>query len=215
MKTARIAIAFAIVFIHVSVLGQSPVQQFIANYIPLSSTVNNNTSYPTNPGSFSACSATLYNYTWSNGTANLLQISSFNVNSKTLVIADLDSPILRLRRVNNAAVSGIRNIQYRESLTSLVASCVTPRQLDFKAPYNDDMTVFLNNRVLNQGTGNIFTNASNGDGNNNNIERVDVIIKNGISASIDDEAGFLFCERGNNPAHKACQMVFTKYISVA
>src|SRR5688572_18756307 len=170
MKTARTAIVFAIVFIHVSVLGQSPVQQFIANYITRSSTVNNNTSYPTNPGSFSACTANLYTYTWSNGTDNLLQISSFNVNSKTLVIADLDSSIVRLRRVNNAAVSGIRNIQYSESLTTPVSTCVTPRQLNFKAPYNDDMTVFLNNRVMNQGTDNIFTNASNGDGNNNNIE---------------------------------------------
>jgi len=204
---STIAIAFAIVFIHLSIFGQSPVQQFIANYISQSSSISSNTSYPTNPGSFSSCSGNLYTYTWSNGTDNLLQISSFNVNSKTLIIADLDSPIVRLRRVNNANVSGIRNIQYSESVTAPVVSCPVPRQLDFKAPYNDDMTVFLNNRVLNQGTDNIFTNSGNSDGNNNNIERVDVIFQNGISASIADEAGFLFCERGNNLAHDGFRIV--------
>ena len=194
-------IALAILLIHHSALGQSPVQQFIANYISQSSSISSNTSYPTNPGSFSSCSANLYTYSWSNGTDNMLEISSFNVNSKTLIVADLDSPVVKLRRVNNAVVAGIRNIQYSESLLSSVAACPVPRQLDFKAPYNDDMTVFLNNRVLNQGTDNLFTNTGNNDGNNNNIERVDVVFKNGISASIANEAGFLFCERGNNFSH--------------
>ena len=200
MKSAT-TIAFAILLIHVSALGQSPVQQFIANYISKSSLISSNTSYPTNPGSFSSCTANQYTYTWSNGTDNMLEISSLNVNSKTLFVAALDSPVVKLRRVNNAFVSGIRSIQYSESLRSPVAVCPVPRQLDFKAPYNDDMAVFLNNRVLNQGTDNLFTNTGNSDGNNNNIERVDVVFKNGISASVADEAGFLFCERGNNLSH--------------
>jgi hypothetical protein len=201
MKAVRITIALAIVFIQFPAFGQSPVQQFIANYISKSSSTSTNTSYPTNPGSFSSCTSNLYTYTWNNGTDNLLQINSFNVNSKTLVISDLDSAIIKLKRVNNANVTGIRNILYSESVTSPVSSCITPRQLDFKAPYNDDMTVFLNNRVLNQGTDNLFTNASNADGNNNNIERVDAIFKNGLSASTGTDAGFLFCERGNTLAH--------------
>src|SRR4026207_363183 len=109
MKAICIAIAIAIVFIHHSASGQSPVQQFIANYITQSSPVTSYTAYPTNPGSFSSCSSNLYTYTWNNGSDNLLQISSFTVNSKTLVIADLDSAVVKLRRVNNPTVSGIRN----------------------------------------------------------------------------------------------------------
>ena len=201
MKTTRTLIALAILFCHFATYGQSPVQEFIANYISLSTTVNNNTSYPSAVGSFSSCSGSLFNHTWSNGSNNLLQISSFNANSKTYVVADLDSAIVKLRRVNNASVSGIRNIVYAEATVSPTTACPSPNQLNFKTPYTDDMTEFLTNRVLNQGTDNLFTNTGNGDGNNNNIERVDVIFPNGISSSITDEAGFLFCERGNNLAH--------------
>jgi hypothetical protein len=201
MKTTRTLIALAILFSHFATYGQSPVQEFIANYISRSTTVNNNTSYPSAVGSFSSCSGSLFNHTWSNGSNNLLQISSFNANSKTYVVADLDSAIVKLRRVNNASVSGIRNIVYAEATVSPTTACPSPNQLNFKTPYTDDMTEFLTNRVLNQGTDNLFTNSGNGDGNNNNIERVDVIFPNGISSSITDEAGFLFCERGNNLAH--------------
>lgn len=201
MKTTRTLVVLATVFACFNASAQSPVQEFIANYISRSTTVNNNTSYPSAVGSFSSCTGSLFNHTWSNGSNNLLQISSFNANAKTYIVADLDSAIVKLRRVNNASVSGTRNILYAEATVSPTTACPSPNQLNFKTPYTDDMTVFLTNRVLNQGTDNLFTNTGNGDGNNNNIERVDVIFPNGISSSIADEAGFLFCERGNNLAH--------------
>lgn len=54
---------------------------------------------------------------------------------------------------------------------------------------------------MNHGTDNIFTNASNGDGNNNNIERVDVVFTTGIRTSLPADAGFILCDRGNNNSH--------------
>jgi hypothetical protein len=181
--------------------SQSPVEQFTAAYYTAASTVNSYTALPATVGTFSSCNTNSYTYTWSNGTSNQLKLLSFTANSRTYIIASGASVTVKLRRVNNAVVTGVRSILYSETTAATAAACVTPRQLDFKAPYNDDMAQFLNNNVLNHGTDNIFTNASNGDGNNNNIERVDVIFNNGISSSYPAEAGFVLCERGNVNAH--------------
>jgi len=182
-------------------LPQSPVQQFQANYVPASSAVSSYTAFPTSPGTFSACIANNYTYTWSNGTNNQLKLASFTANSKTYVVAGVPSVLVKLRRVNNLTVTGNRSILYSETTAASATACVSPRQLDFKAPYNDDMAAFLNNSVLNHGTDNIFTNAANGDGNNNNIERVDVVFTTGIGSPIPADVGFVLCERGANNAH--------------
>jgi len=183
------------------VLPQSPVLQFTANYVSAASSLSSYTSFPTSPGSFSACTGNNYTYSWSNGTNNQLKLISFTANSKTYVVAGTPGVEVKLRRVNNAVVTGNRNILYSETTFASATSCITPRQLDFKAPYNDDMALFLNNNVLNHGTDNLFTNASNGDANNNNIERVDVVFTTGISTTLPADAGFVLCERGSNNAH--------------
>lgn len=182
--------------------AQSPIVQFTANYVTAASPVSSYTAFPTSPGSFSGCSANNYTYTWSNGTNNQLKLVSFTANSKTYVISGATGVQVKLRRVNNATVSGTRNILYSESTFATATTCVTsPRQLDFKAPYSHDMASFLNDNVLNHGTDNIFTNTGNGDGNNNNIERVDVVFTNGLSSALPSDMGFVLCERGNNNAH--------------
>ncbi len=182
-------------------LSQSPILQFTANYVTASSGVNSYTAYPTNPGTFSSCSGTNYTYTWSNGTSNQLKLTGFTANSKTYIVSGVGSVSIKLRRVDNANVTGSRNILYSETTAASANTCPGSNQLDFKAPYNSSMASFLNNNVLNHGTDNIFTNASNGDGNNNNIERVDVVFTTGIKSLYPADAGFALCERGNNYAH--------------
>ncbi len=196
-----LGIIFFILLLAPEALSQSPVLQYQANYVAASSTLNSYTAFPTNPGTFSTCNSNNYTYTWRNGSDNQLKLVSFTANSKTYVISGISNVAVKLRRVNNANVTGVRNILYSETSASSASSCVTPRQLDFKAPYNDDMSIFLNNNVLNHGTDNIFANASNGDGNNNNIERVDVIFTDGIQSSLPADAGFILCDRGNNNSH--------------
>ncbi|HEV7781391.1 MAG TPA: hypothetical protein VGO58_08995 [Chitinophagaceae bacterium] len=196
-----IAIIFALLCSE-PVAAQSPVVQFMANYITAASPVNSYTAFPTSPGTFSLCNTNNYTYTWSNGTSNQLKLASFTANSKTYIISGTPGVLVKLRRVNNLNVTGNRNILYSESTFATATSCVSaPRQLDFKVPYSDEMTTFLNNNVLNHGTDNIFTNAGNGDGNNNNIERVDVVFTTGISSALPSDMGFILCERGNNNAH--------------
>jgi hypothetical protein len=139
-------------------------------------------------------------YTWKNGASNQLKLTSFTVSSKTFIVSPPPASVVKIRRVNNANVTGVRSILYSES-TAPVSACVAPQQLNFKAPYNNDMESFLNNNVMNHGTDNLFSNAGNSDGNNNNIERVDVIFPGGVSSFIASDAGFGLFERGNNNAH--------------
>ena len=181
--------------------AQTAVLQFQANYVAASSSVSSYSAFPNSPGTFSSCTGTSYSYTWSNGSSNELKLVSFTANSKNYVVAGIPGVQVKLRRVNNANVTGNRSIMYSETTAASANSCPSGGQLNFKAPYCDDMATFLNNNVLNRGTDNLFTNASNGDGNNNNIERVDVVFPIGISSSLPADAGFILCERGNNYAH--------------
>lgn len=181
--------------------AQYPVQQFNTLYLTSDTTVKTYTAYPTNPGSFSACAGNNYTYNWKQGTENQLKLISFTANSQSYVIGGFSTAIVKIRRVNNANVNGNRSIVYAETTVPGATTCVSPRVLDFKVPYNDDMASFLSSNVLNQGTDNLFTNSGNGDGNVNNIERMDVVFPNGIANAIPSDVGFILCERGNNNAH--------------
>ena len=187
--------------------GQSPVTSFSASYITTASTVSSYAALPASPGSFSGCSATTYTYTFSNGTSNQFQLNSFNANGSSYFVAPASSAIVKLRRVNNANVTGNRSIVYMESTLPTAIACPSPATLNFKPPYLDMMETVLNAGMLNQGTDNIFTNTGNGDGNNNNIERVDVIFSSGLNTASPLEAGFAILDRGGNYQHDPFKIV--------
>ena len=58
----------------------------------------------------------------------------------------------------------------------------------------------VNKRILNRGGDNVFSNSNSQT--INNIERIDLIIENGVSTPDKQEAGFLINERGGNDAFK-------------
>ncbi|HWK04868.1 MAG TPA: hypothetical protein VNS58_14605 [Puia sp.] len=181
--------------------GQSPVTSFSASYVTTGSSVSSYTALPASPGSFGGCSPTSYLYTFSNGLSNQYKLNSFNANGSTYFVAPAASATVKLRRVNNSNATGNRSIVYMESTAPSASACPSPATLNFKPPYLDVMETVLNVGMLNQGTDNIFTNAGNGDGNNNNIERVDVIFSSGLNTASPPEAGFAIFDRGNNYQH--------------
>ncbi|MBN8685766.1 MAG: hypothetical protein J0M10_02065 [Chitinophagales bacterium] len=183
------------------VLAQSPVQQFSMAYSRSDSSAYTYDKTPASPGTFSGCNSTVYRYNWKQGTENLLKLISFTANASSFTVSGRADALVRIRRVNNSQVTGNRCIIYGETTLATATCCVNPQQLNFKVPYNDDMSSFLNNNVINQGTDNLFTNSNNGDGNNNNIERLDVLFTAGLVTSYTNEVGFILCERGNNNAH--------------
>lgn len=180
--------------------AQSPIGVFTAGYVSGTTTVNSYSATPA-PGSssFNACASTNYTYTFNNGTSNNLRLTGIVTNSRNYFISSSNGTV-KLRRVNNSNVTGNRSIVFLESTTSPTNSC-PGGSFNFKSPYNDNLEEFLTLNCINQGTDNLFTNAGNGDGNMNNIERVDVIFEEGLATSSPEDAGFAILDRGNNNGH--------------
>ena len=182
--------------------AQAPVDAILASYMPTTTGIKAYTATPaTNSGTFTNCVKQTSNYSFNNGTQNGLLLTNIVVKGYNYSVANKVPAIIKLRRVNNQAVKGNRSIIFLESTTGPAQGCPSSRRYDFKSPYQDNMENFLNNNYINQGTDNIFTNNGNSDGNNNNIERVDVIFKEGISSSSAEKAGFALFDRGVENAH--------------
>lgn len=184
------------------VKAQAPIEAITAAYTTTAIGTIAYTATPApNSGTFANCVSQSSSYSFNNGTANGLLLTKIVVNGNNFFVANNTPAIIRLRRVDNAAVRGNRHIIFLESSTVPAVGCPSNRQYRFKSPYQDNMETFLNNNYVNQGTDNIFTNAGNGDGNNNNIERVDVIFPRGVSSFSTEQAGFALFDRGINNAH--------------
>ncbi len=104
---------------------------------------------------------------------------------------------LRLRRVDNASVSGIRDLVFCRGTVNDPAKTIACNGSTLKK-----MKSVLLGRSVNFGTDNIFTNVGS---NSNNIERVDYIYKTGITIPLATPAadiGFIVLERGGNDTFK-------------
>jgi len=209
MKRTLTSVLTLLLCAHTSFLkAQSAITAFSASYQSAASSIDSYTAKPAAGSSaFSSCGNTTYTYTFSNGTSNQYKLNSFNANGSTFLVAPAASSFVKLRRVNNAQVSGARNIVYMETTASTANACPSPAALNLKPPYIDTMENLLAAGMLNQGTDNIFTNAGNGDGNNNNIERVDVIFPTGLNTASPTQAGFAIFDRGVNNAHDPFRIV--------
>jgi len=187
--------------------GQSPITSISASYQAQSSAISSYVATPVGSGAFGGCNATNYTYTYSNGSSNQYVLSSFNAAGSSWLAAPAAAAKVRLRRVDNANVTGSRNIVYMESTAATANACPSGGTLAFKPPYVDSMELLLAGGMLNQGTDNLFTNASNGDGNNNDIERVDVIFSGSLNTSSPTQAGFAIFDRGVNNQHDPFRIV--------
>lgn len=200
MKTVTLLIGVA-TLLAINASAQSPVLAYSTTYISTSTSVNSYTSTPASgSNAFSACSSTIMTYSFNNGTSNALKLLNITVGSNNFYINNNTAATIKLRRVDNAVVSGNRSIVSVEAYGT-AARCPSGSTIDLKTSYQDVMENFLNTNYINMGTDNIFTNASNGDGNNNNIERVDVLFYNGFQAFDNTAVGFAMFDRGNNNGH--------------
>ncbi len=182
--------------------AQSPIVGYSTTYISTSSTVNSYSQKPAaNSNSFRGCSGNNFTYGFNKGTDNALKLLNFIANAKSYFIANTTAARVVLRRVDNANVTGNRTVVSMEAAASSSSACPSGGKLDLRLPYQDAMENFLNNNFINQGTDNIFTNSGNGDGNVNNIERVDILFPSGLASSNATDAGFAIFDRGNSQGH--------------
>ena len=79
---------------------------------------------------------------------------------------------------------------------------LTGTQINLDRAYEDDMEIVYNGYTnFNAGTDNIFTNQGDGNGNNNSIEKVDVIFPTGVSLADASKRGIALFERGLTNQH--------------
>jgi hypothetical protein len=181
-------------------------QQAITTTNATNVTVAAGTTYNANGATGSGLAGTNFDYRYGNlsGTLNnKVYLNHFAAGGTSYVFEYSPVVTVVLNRVNNAAVTGPRDLVFNEGAINTVPA---PDQININAPYVPLMTTLLpGNDDLRSGTDNLFGNAGDGSGNNNNVERIDVRINGttGYDVIKPERQGFAVFERGAAGAHDA------------
>jgi hypothetical protein len=196
MKTFQI---FLIVTCTMLLMLQIKAQSPIVNTVNVSIATNASFSYAAKGATGSSLSGNNYNYTFGAATQasnNQKQLVSMTIGNEVYTYAQQATSFVKIRRVNNVAVTGMRSLLWVEKLAN-----ATNTKVAVVPKYNDNMESVFAGNSLNQGTDNLFANQGDGNGNNNNIERLDVIFAGGIISTTNNKVGFALFERGNDNEH--------------
>jgi len=159
------------------------------------------TSYNASGAVGSSFSGTNYNYTFGTATQannNKKKLNSLTVGQEVYSYVDNANSFVKIRRVNNSIVSGNRSLLWVEKNNVAGGSA---NKIAVVPQYNDNMESVFDGNSLNQGTDNLFANQGDGNGNNNNIERLDVIFAGGVISTYNNKVGFALFERGADNEH--------------
>jgi hypothetical protein len=191
----RIAILQLVILLSIAnkSTAQTPVTAVTTYFLP----TNSGASYTDD--AFSTLSGHSYNYTYGNQSNTVdhdQALSNLTAGGVTYNFLSVNSLVVKMRRVDNPVVKGIRQLKFDEGVINGVAKVV------IGGTYDDNMEhFFTSNTNFNSGSDNIFTNQGDGNGNNNNIERVDAIIPGGLQAPDNGKIGLAIFERGNTNQH--------------
>lgn len=174
-------------------------QTAIVNVSKASVTSSTSLSYSAAGASESSFSNKSFDYSFGSATQsgnNTKTLVDFTIGSDIYTYAQNGNSTVKIRRVDNAVVQGSRTLLWVEQLAS-----ATSTQVAVINPYNDNMELAFASNSLNQGTDNLFSNQGDGNGNNNNIERLDVVFQGGLISDANTKVGFAMFERGVDNAH--------------
>ena len=173
--------------------AQAPVTAVTTYFLP----TNSGASYIDN--AFSALLGHNYNYTYGNQSNTVdhdQALSNLTAGGVTYNFITIPSLVVKMRRVDNAVVQGTRQLKFDEGFIT------DSTKVTIGGTYDDNMEhFFTSNTNFNSGSDNIFTNQGDGNGNNNDIERVDAIIPGGLQAPDNSKIGLALFERGNTGQH--------------
>ncbi|MFT3681798.1 MAG: T9SS type A sorting domain-containing protein [Ferruginibacter sp.] len=179
----------------VAIAAQTPIVT-----VNVTNIVSAGTASYTAPGANnSSLSGNTYNYTFGAATQtsyNLKDLNNFVIGSDVFSYSYTANSIVKIRRADNPVVSGNRSLLWFESI-----STADPAGIAIVNPYKENMENIFDDNTFNAGTDNIFGNQGDGNGNNNNIERLDVIFPKGIIPTQNSKCGFAVFERGADNAH--------------
>lgn len=176
------------------VLSVSPITSIQAYYDSIddpdadySITGSGSSGFPTN---------LTYNINFTQGQFDNLRITSFDVGTNNFIFRQLAQKIV-LVRVDNSTITGAHHIV----LYSQNGPIVNTTNILISSQFEASMEDVLLSDVVNRGADNVFANTGNGDGNNNNIERIDYIFDDGYPAyGALNRKGFMVMDRGGNDA---------------
>lgn len=171
-----------------------PISGILASYDALTYTNDNYST--TGGGSAGFPAGTTYAVRYNEGGQNNLYLSGFQIGPETynfVLLAD----IINIERVNNSVITGKHHIILYEE------SSVSGTDVLLKPTYANTMEQALRSPVVNRGADNVFANQGDGNGNNNNIQRIDYIFPDGFPVYNNvSERGFLIMDRGGNDRFK-------------
>jgi hypothetical protein len=157
------------------------------------------TTYTANGANNSSYSNKSFGYSFGKATqasGHNRQLNSFVIGGDEYNYIHNANSYVKIRRVNNAVVKTNRQLLWVQK-----AANATDNKVAVVNPYDDNMETVFGGNSLNQGTDNLFANQGDGNGNNNNIERLDVIFAGGIISEQNNKVGFALFERGNDNEH--------------
>lgn len=185
-----------LVLTSLSALAVTPITSIQAYYDVLSNTNGDFSSPGAGTGAFPT--GTTYRSTFTAGAFDNLHIAAFDVGTNNYIFRQLAQRI-NLVRVDNPTITGAHHIIMYDQNAAISGTNITLR-----SEYEPMMENILLSDIINRGVDNIFCNTGNGDGNNNNIERIDYIFADGYPAFGNlTKRGFMLMDRGGNDA---CQI---------
>lgn len=138
---------------------------------------------------------TTYRVGFNVGEQNNLVIRAFETGTNVFNYIQLAQQINIVRVDGN--VTGQHNIIFFEE------SSVLGTNVDLKPSLVTTMIDSLRSDLVNRGADNVFANQGDGNGNNNNIERIDYVFNAGFPYyNFTDQRGFLVMDRGGNDRFK-------------
>lgn len=202
-----IAAAALILLVNITT-AQTPITKVTSD----SENATSSLSYTAYGAVASSFSSTSINYSFGLATQNAgnsKMLKNFTIGNDVYSYASNANSTVKLKRVNNSVVSGNRTLLWVEGKPGSGANNVSVVNA-----YNDNMEAAFSRNSLNQGTDNLFQNQGDGNGNNNNIERLDVVFAGGMISTINTKVGFALFERGNDNEHDGFVIASIKAIDI-
>ncbi len=171
-----------------------PVTGIMAQYETIGDTNENYSVRGAGSGDYPT--STVYNLAFNSTEQNNLIIRGFETGTNVYNYVQLAQRI-NIVRVNNANATGLHNIVFFEE------DAVASSNVNLKPSLVTTMVNSLRSDLVNRGADNVFANQGDGNGNNNNIERIDYIFNAGFPYyNFTDQRGFLVMDRGGNDRFK-------------
>ena len=171
-----------------------PVTGIMAEYDNLDDTNHDYSVRGAGSGDYPTSS--VYNLRFNVSDQNNLIIKGFETGTNVYNYIQLAQRI-NIVRVDNPTITGLHNIVFFEE------SSVAGTNVDLKPSLVSTMVESLRSDLVNRGADNVFANQGDGNGNNNNIERIDYIFNAGFPYyNFTDQRGFLVMDRGGNDRFK-------------